>query len=68
MRTLTGWLSVTDDSILYAPHTSKGLAAPPYKRLLTVSNGLLAKYGMWRARRDGTADGLHQLADRNPVG
>ncbi|MER7686610.1 hypothetical protein [Streptomyces sp. NPDC097610] len=68
MRTLTGWLSVTDEGVLYAPHTSKGLAAPPYKRLLTVSNGLLAKYGLWRARRDGTADGLRQLADRGPVG
>jgi hypothetical protein len=30
--------------------------------------GLLAKYGLWRARRDDTADSLRQLADRRPVG
>ncbi|MGW5432947.1 hypothetical protein ACWET9_38035 [Streptomyces sp. NPDC004059] len=65
MRTVTGWLNVTDDgTAVYAPHTSKGLSAPPYRTLLTVSNGLLAKYGVWRARRDGTADRLQALADR----
>ncbi|MFF4692973.1 hypothetical protein [Streptomyces sp. NPDC001307] len=65
MRTLTGWLNVTDDgTAVYAPHTSKGLSAPPYRTLLTVSNGLLAKYGVWRARRDGTAVRLQALADR----
>ncbi|MFD7406506.1 hypothetical protein ACFV7R_28370 [Streptomyces sp. NPDC059866] len=67
MRTLTGWLTVTDESARYAPHTSKGLAAPPNKTLLTVSNGLLAKYGLWRARRDGTAARLQNLA-RGRVG
>ena len=67
MRTLTGWLTVTDEGALYAPHTSKGLAAPPYKTLLTVSNGLLAKHGLWRAHRDGTAERLRQLAARDPV-
>ncbi|MFE0512389.1 hypothetical protein [Streptomyces sp. NPDC058964] len=67
MRTLTGWLTVTDEGAIYAPHTSKGLAAPPYKTLLTVSNGLLAKYGLWRARRDGTAARLQHLAARKRV-
>ncbi|MFG3662585.1 hypothetical protein [Streptomyces sp. NPDC047706] len=67
MRTFTGWLTVTDDGARYAPHTSKGLAAPPYKTLLTVSNGLLAKCGLWRARRDGTAARLERLAARGPV-
>ncbi|MFE7792634.1 hypothetical protein [Streptomyces sp. NPDC057460] len=67
MRTFTGWLTVTDEGARYAPHTSKGLAAPPYKTLLTVSNGLLAKYGLWRARRDGTAAGLQDLAARGQV-
>ncbi|WP_199791532.1 hypothetical protein [Streptomyces sp. 142MFCol3.1] len=62
MRTLTGWLTVTDEGALYAPHTAKGLAAPPYKTLLTVSNGLMAKYGLWRARRNGTAERLQELA------
>jgi hypothetical protein len=36
--------------------------APPRKKLLLVSNGLFAKYGMWQARRQGTADRLEQLA------
>ncbi|MGW9026608.1 hypothetical protein ACWGQ5_20935 [Streptomyces sp. NPDC055722] len=67
MRTLTGWLTVSDEGVLYAPHTSKGLAAPPYKTLLTASNGLLAKYGLWRAHRDGTAARLQHLAARGPV-
>ncbi|WP_055588413.1 hypothetical protein [Peterkaempfera griseoplana] len=67
MRTLTGWLTVTDEGARYAPHTSKGLAAPPYRTLLTVSNGLLAKYGLWRARRDGTAARLQSLTVRAPA-
>ena len=59
----TGWLEVADDgSAVYAPHTGKGFTAPPRKRLLLVSNGLLAKYGMWQARRRGSADRLEQLA------
>ena len=44
-----------------------GLAAPPYRTLLTVSNGLLAKYGLWRARRDGTSARLHALAAQRPT-
>ncbi|MEU2622040.1 hypothetical protein ABZ642_28590 [Streptomyces sp. NPDC007157] len=67
MRTLTGWLTVTEEGAIYAPHTSKGLAAPPYKNLLTVSNGLLAKYGLWRAQRDGTSARLQDLAVRGPA-
>jgi hypothetical protein len=59
----TGWLDVdSDGTALYAPHTSKGFVAPPRKKLLLVSNGLLAKYGLWQARRQGTADRLEQLA------
>ncbi|MFD9006717.1 hypothetical protein ACFV0T_38225 [Streptomyces sp. NPDC059582] len=67
MRTLTGWLTVTEEGAIYAPHTSKGLAAPPYKNLLTVSNGLLAKYGLWRAQRDGTSARLQDLAVHGPA-
>nr|QIY60680.1 hypothetical protein HEP85_01950 [Streptomyces sp. RPA4-2] len=67
MRTLTGWLTVTEKDAIYAPHTSKGLAAPPYRTLLTVSNGLLAKYGVWRAQRDGTSARLQALAARRPT-
>jgi hypothetical protein len=36
--------------------------APPRKNLLLVSNGLLAKFGLWQARRNGTAAKLAQLA------
>ncbi len=61
-RTFTGWLMVGTDAAVYAPHTSKGFVAPPAKNLLLVSNGLLAKYGLWRARREGTAERLRQLA------
>jgi len=62
-RTFTGWLDVASDGTArYAPHTSKGFVAPPRKKLLLVSNGLLAKYGLWQARRQGAADRLEQLA------
>jgi hypothetical protein len=62
-RIFTGWLDVTDDgAAVYAPHTSRGFVAPPSKKLLLVSNGLFAKYGMWQARRQGTAERLERLA------
>ena len=61
-RTFTGWLEVGPDGVIYAPHTAKGFVAPPRKKLLLVSNGLLAKYGLWQARRRGTAQRLEQLA------
>lgn len=59
----TGWLEVAaDGTAVYAPHTSRGFVAPPRKNLLLISNGLLAKYGLWQARRQGTARRLEQLA------
>src|SRR6266851_260542 len=62
-RVFTGWLDVPGDgAAVYAPHTSKGFVAPPRKNLLLVSNGLLAKFGLWQARRNGTAEKLAQLA------
>jgi hypothetical protein len=43
-RTFTGWLQVDDHgTAIYAPHTTRGFAAPPNKTLLLVTNGLLAK-------------------------
>ncbi|WP_328356268.1 hypothetical protein OG800_16400 [Streptomyces sp. NBC_00445] len=65
MRTLTGWLTVTDEGALYAPHTSKGLAAPPNRTVATVASGLMAKHGLRRARRNGTVAHLRQLAARS---
>lgn len=62
-RIFTGWLDVAGDgTAVYAPHTAKGFVAPPRKKLLLVSNGLVAKYGLWQARRQGTAERLEQLA------
>ena len=62
-RTFTGWLDVAGDgTAIYSPHTSKGFVAPPRKKLLLVSNGLFAKYGLWQARRQGTAGRLERLA------
>jgi hypothetical protein len=61
-RVFTGWLEVSGDRVSYAPHTSKGFVAPPAKTALLVSNGLLAKYGIWQARRHSTAERLEQLA------
>jgi hypothetical protein len=65
-RTLTGWLEVGDDGeAVYAPHTAKGFVAPPQKTLLLVSNGLFAKYAMWKARRNHVLESLQrQQAER----
>ena len=53
-RVFTGWLEVpADGAAIYATYTSKGFIAPPRKNLLLISNGLLAKAGMWQARRKG---------------
>jgi hypothetical protein len=63
-RVFTGWLDVAaDGTATYAPHTTKGFVAPPRKNLLLVSNGLMAKYGMRKARREGVAERLQALAD-----
>jgi hypothetical protein len=65
-RTLTGWLEVDDDGrATYAPHTTKGFAAPPQKTMLLVSNGLIAKLGLWQARRNDVLESLErQQAER----
>ena len=60
-RMFTGWLDAGPDGPVYAPHTSKGFVAPPNKNTLLVLNGLLAKYGMWQARRHGAAAQLQRL-------
>jgi len=61
-RIFTGWLEAGGDGPVYAPHTSKGFVAPPNKNTLLVLNGLLAKFGMWQARRHGVAEQLERLA------
>ena len=52
-RQYTGWLEAGGGSGLYAPHTETGFVAPPNKTLLLVFNGLQAKQGVRRARREG---------------
>jgi len=62
-RTFTGWLEVADDgTAVYAPHVSKGYAAPPMKTMVLLFNGLYAKWGYRQAVRHGSAEHLRQLA------
>ncbi|HEX3778373.1 MAG TPA: hypothetical protein VHX38_01815 [Pseudonocardiaceae bacterium] len=60
----TGWLDSSNGTIRYAPHTLHGLSAPPLKTVQALGNGMLAKYGLWQARRQGTLATLHSLAAR----
>jgi hypothetical protein len=50
-RQHTGWL----EDGLYAPHTASAFRAPRNKTLLLLANGLLAKRGLRKARREGRA-------------
>jgi hypothetical protein len=50
-RQHTGWLTVDEAGALYSPHTESGFKAPPNKTLLLFFNGLLAKQGLRRARK-----------------
>jgi hypothetical protein len=52
-RLHTGWLDVSGERALYAPHTEQGFRAPANKTLLLLGNGLLAKWGLRKARRAG---------------
>jgi hypothetical protein len=52
-RQHTGWLEADDGRALYAPHSETGFVAPPNKTLLLFFNGLQAKQGVRRARREG---------------
>jgi nitroimidazol reductase NimA-like FMN-containing flavoprotein (pyridoxamine 5'-phosphate oxidase superfamily) len=52
-RQYTGWLEAGEDRALYAPHTETGFVAPPNKTLLLFFNGLQAKQGVRKARREG---------------
>jgi hypothetical protein len=52
-RQHTGWLEAGENSALYAPHSETGFVAPPNKTLLLFFNGLQAKLGVRRARREG---------------
>ncbi|MDQ3936308.1 MAG: hypothetical protein M3340_16945 [Actinomycetota bacterium] len=59
-RQFTGWLTASPDGALYAPHTEQGFNAPSNKTLLLLVNGLLAKRGLRKARREGTLERLRE--------
>jgi hypothetical protein len=54
-RQHTGWLTVDERGALYAPHTESGFKAPANKTLLLFFNGLLAKQGLRRARKQAAS-------------
>ncbi|MFC4330851.1 hypothetical protein ACFPC0_24290 [Streptomyces andamanensis] len=56
-----GWLETSGDTDVYAPHTSAGFAAPPVKSVQLFFNGMFAKQGWRKARREGTRAKLAQL-------
>ena len=56
-RQHTGWLTVNGDEAVYAPHTDTGFRAPANKTALLLANGLLAKRGLRKARRQAVAAG-----------
>lgn len=61
-RQYTGWLHVGEGGAVYAPHTQSGFRAPPNKTLLLFFNGLLAKQGLRRARRQAVREPTGQSA------
>ena len=54
-RQHTGWLEMGEQGAIYAPHTENGFKAPPNKTLLLFFNGLLAKRGLRKARKQAAA-------------
>ncbi len=64
-RVCTGWLEVDGDTVVYAPHTTSGFAAPPVKSVQMFFNGVFAKQGWRKARREGTLAKLAQLKDEH---
>lgn len=57
-RQHTGWVDVTGNDALYAPHTASGFKAPPNKTILLLANGFMARRGLAKARKEGLIDAL----------
>lgn len=59
-RQFTGWMTSEpgSDGATYAPHTEQGFKAPSNKTLLLLANGLVAKRGLKKARREGSLERL----------
>lgn len=64
-RICTGWLEVSGDTAVYAPHTTSGFAAPPVKGVQLFFNGMFAKRGWRKAKRDGTLTKLAEIKARH---
>ncbi|WP_327097923.1 hypothetical protein OIE68_03325 [Nocardia vinacea] len=54
-RQHTGWIEIDSTDATY-PHTESGFLAPPNKTLLLLANGLMARRGLARARKQGRID------------
>jgi hypothetical protein len=52
-RQFTGWLEVSDERAVFAPHTEHWFRTPANKTLMLLVNGLASKIGVYRARRAG---------------
>jgi hypothetical protein len=59
-RQFTGWMTSEPGTgrATYAPHTEQGFKAPSNKTLLLLANGLVAKRGLKKARREGSLERL----------
>ncbi|WP_062987257.1 hypothetical protein [Nocardia anaemiae] len=57
-RQHTGWIEIDGTDATYAPHTESGFIAPPNKTLLLLANGLMARRGLARARKQGRIDAI----------
>ncbi|MFE7750242.1 hypothetical protein [Streptomyces sp. NPDC057428] len=66
-RICTGWLKVTGGTIVYAPHTTSGFTAPPVKPVQLFFNGMFAKQGWRKARREGTLAELAEIQSTRPA-
>ena len=57
-RQNTGWLDVSGDQAVYAPHTETGFKAPANKTILLLGNGFMARRGLAKARKEGRVQAL----------
>jgi hypothetical protein len=66
-RQHTGWLEVSSPHRgVYAPHTETGFRAPRNKTAMLLANGLLAHWGLRRARRSGRLEQLRASSRTAP--
>jgi hypothetical protein len=52
-RKLTGWLTVQDGNLTYAPHTQHGYWLPPWRFAYNFGAGIVTRRGLRSARRAG---------------